>query len=184
MKSSRYFHFKILSRSLALPSLSQTHIRSPIMQSVSCIVVLAQIFSSSTQNSISVSVKLNHNNYFLWRAQMEGWILAYGLEGFIDGSHSQPSRFRDSTNSISIIKFLSWARLNSMLKGCVFSALCLARCPSMCRASLQKLFSGLTLNLVFSDLKSQLQHLRKENMSVFLQVKEISYHLDGTVILA
>lgn len=57
----------------------------------------------------------------LWHEQMKSWIVAYGIDGLVDGSLTRPSHFLDSSNSTPNPDFLSWNRLNSMLEGWIFN---------------------------------------------------------------
>lgn len=48
----------------------------------------------------SLSIKLDHNNYLIWSEQIENLIIAYSLEGFIDGSIVAHAQFLDLGRSI------------------------------------------------------------------------------------
>ena len=60
----------------------------------------------------SLTVKLDENNYLIWKNQLLRVIIANGLEDFIDGSHLCPTRFLDSQMQIVNLDFSAWHRFN------------------------------------------------------------------------
>ncbi|KAL5549165.1 hypothetical protein UlMin_004396 [Ulmus minor] len=80
--------------------------------------------SSSTTNasvgsSSSISANLNHglpvkldpNNFLLWKIQMENVIIVHGLEGFIDGTNLCPSQFLNQENRTTLNPlYTAWQR--------------------------------------------------------------------------
>lgn len=65
--------------------------------------------------SLSVYVKLDDDNYLIWRKQMLSYITTFGLESFIDESTFKPYKFLP--NGTINPSFINWTTLNSMLKG-------------------------------------------------------------------
>lgn len=78
--------------------------------------LLIQNFASTSHVNASLSIKLDHNNYLIWSEQMENLIIAYSLEGFIDGSIVAHAQFLDLGRSILNPCFSNWNRLNSPAK--------------------------------------------------------------------
>lgn len=48
---------------------------------------------SSSQLLPKNIIKLDRNNYILWKSQVLSTLRGHGLEGYVDGSHKCPSKF-------------------------------------------------------------------------------------------
>lgn len=51
----------------------------------SVIDMLARGLSSSPLTSVNLLVKLDDNNHMIWQDQIMKYVIAYGLEGILDG---------------------------------------------------------------------------------------------------
>lgn len=56
---------------------------------------LAKSFHSNPSTNASLSIKLDQNNYLIWKEKIKILIIVYSLEGFIDGFMNAPPRFLD-----------------------------------------------------------------------------------------
>lgn len=66
---------------------------------------LTLTFNLNPPINASLSIKLDHNNYSIWKEQMESLIIAFDLEGFIDGLMNAPLKFLDLGKIISNPRF-------------------------------------------------------------------------------
>lgn len=66
--------------------------------------------------NVSISIKLDHRNYPIWREQMENMINAYGLDGFIDGIMISPPLFLDFGRYVPISCFIISNRFDNTMK--------------------------------------------------------------------
>ena len=63
----------------------------------------------------SLTMKLDEDNYLIWKNQLLNVIIANGLEDFIDGSRSCPTRFLDSQMQIVNLDFATWPCFNRLI---------------------------------------------------------------------
>lgn len=54
--------------------------------------------------NVSFPVMLNDSNYMIWRDQLLTYVIAYGLEGFIDGSLIPPSKFLAGSMALKVLE--------------------------------------------------------------------------------
>lgn len=58
--------------------------------------------------NVSLLIKLGNHNYLIWCGHMESLIIAYSLEGFIDGIIVEPPKFLDSNRSVINSCYSKW----------------------------------------------------------------------------
>lgn len=75
---------------------------------------ITQSLSVVSPVNLVVSVKLEDDNYLIWYEKMMSYIIAYGLEGLLDGSIQKPLHFLSNGGVNS--KFVNWIRLTWCLK--------------------------------------------------------------------
>ena len=68
-------------------------------------------------------MKLDENNYLIWKNQLLNAIIANGLEDFIDGCHPCPIRFLDSQIQIVNLDFTTWHRFNRLIMSWIYASL-------------------------------------------------------------
>lgn len=73
--------------------------------SLQSIDLLTQTFNSNPPINANLSIKLDHNNYLIWKEQIDSLINVYILEALIDGSMNASPRFLDLGNTISNLRF-------------------------------------------------------------------------------
>lgn len=59
-----------------------------------------------------ITVKLDQNNFVLWKNQLLNIIIGNGLEEYIDGSYPCPPKFIDPQNRVQNPEFTTWRRFN------------------------------------------------------------------------
>ena len=74
---------------------SPTNSGSPTFTSIQTPMILLSNISNL------VSVKLNQNNYVLWKYQITSILKAYNILGFVDGTQSSPAQFLTSNEGIT-----------------------------------------------------------------------------------
>ena len=68
-------------------------------------------------------MKLDENNYLIWKNQLLNAIIVNGLEDFIDGCHPCPIRFLDSQIQIVNLDFTTWHRFNRLIMSWIYASL-------------------------------------------------------------
>lgn len=77
------------------------------MDSKSSVLVPSSFSVKSSFPSLNIpinpnfAIKFDETNYLIWRQQLKHVIRVYGLQGFIDGSFSAPSRFIKKVTQVS-----------------------------------------------------------------------------------
>lgn len=69
-----------------------------------------------------VTVKLTHENYLLWRTQMDPYLRGQHLFHFVDGTGSPPSRFLPDKTTINP-DFITWTQTDQMILSAIISTL-------------------------------------------------------------
>lgn len=69
-----------------------------------------------------VTVKLTHENYLLWCAQLQPYLQGQCLFGYINGSKAQPPSFL-SDNVTPNPKFISWHQQDQLILSAIISSL-------------------------------------------------------------
>ena len=87
-----------------------------------------QLSSPSTHNSASLlslnhalPIKLDRNNYILWKTQMENVVYANGFEEYIEGTKSCPPK-ELPTGDLNP-DFVQWRRFDRMVLSWMYSTL-------------------------------------------------------------
>ncbi|KAF9612609.1 hypothetical protein IFM89_002205 [Coptis chinensis] len=93
------------------------------------------VINSATSNSDSnnqtlqtthihhlISVKLDRENFLLWRTQFMPLLIGYDLEGYVDGSVSPPPRTLLNSNNVNP-EFTKWRKQDQVLLGWILSSL-------------------------------------------------------------
>ena len=72
----------------------------------------------------SLPVKLDPNNFLLWKMQMENVIIAHGIEGFIDRTNQCPSQFLSLEEKTTLNPlYTTWIRQDKMLLSWIYSTI-------------------------------------------------------------
>jgi hypothetical protein len=118
-------------------SLSQTFYQTPCLQHL---LLLPQTESSSTISSTSttpsslphiqhlITIKLNRDNYLLWKAQIVPYLRGQHLYGFIDGTKPAPPptlavTASETTTVIPNPEFYTWHTQDQMILSALISSL-------------------------------------------------------------
>ncbi|KAM2627714.1 hypothetical protein TB2_001132 [Malus domestica] len=162
-------------------------------------ILQSPIMSLISTVSSSVTVKLDDSNYLTWNFQIELLLEGHGLMGFVDGSHSCPTRFLASNSADSSISssdvsstvesddFKVWkmhdrALMQLLTATLSHSAVSCAIGSTSARdlwVRLKEQFSIVTRATIF-QMKSELQNIKKgsDSISMYLQmIKEARDHL-------
>ncbi|KAL5539626.1 hypothetical protein UlMin_042312 [Ulmus minor] len=98
-----------------MASFSSAHNSSTSSSPSSTTLGLTNSSSFPIGPSHGLSIKLDSNNFLLWKMQMENVIIAHGLEGFIDGTNQCPPQFLIQEGSTSLNPFYTtWQRLEEL----------------------------------------------------------------------
>lgn len=81
--------------------------------------------NSSTPININhfVSLKLDRQNFLLWRAQFLPLLRGYELEGYVSGALPCPPKFLSSTNTTINPNYITWQKQDNILLGWILSSL-------------------------------------------------------------
>lgn len=101
--------------------LASTHLDGSrsLVPTTSLIDQLAWSLSTSPPMNIFMFVKLNKNNYMIWKDQFLTYITAYDLECIMDFSLHVPSKFIGTSINPT---FSNWSWLYSIMKGWIYSS--------------------------------------------------------------
>ena len=130
-----------------------------------------------------VSVKLDRENYLLWRHQFSALLRSHDLYGFVDGTHPCPEKhLTDSTGVVSTKinpEYVKWHRqdqslicwINSTLTESVLSHIVVLGTSQTIWHALEKRYASLTRSHI-SQLKLKLQTLKKggSSMTDYLEI--------------
>ena len=73
--------------------------------------------------SQNLTIKLDQDNYLLWKNQLLNVIIANGFEEYIDGSHPCPSKFLDLQRQQINPEYTFWQRINRLIMSWLDSSL-------------------------------------------------------------
>ena len=79
-----------------------------------------QIFPSLNQ---PLAVKLDSDNYLMWKNQLLNVIIANGLENFTDGTNPYPSYYLDHQMVLENPQFTQWKRTNRLVMSWLYASL-------------------------------------------------------------
>ncbi|RZC76131.1 hypothetical protein C5167_000255 [Papaver somniferum] len=130
-----------------------------------------------------INTKLEQDNYLLWKSQFFPLLEGYGLEGYVDGSLSAPSKFLADKVTPNP-SFVAWRRQDKIITSWLRSSLSpgvglLVIGLQTARdiwVSLESRFASASRARI-NQLQRQLQTIRKGGLSMnefFLQAKKIS----------
>ncbi|XP_062076348.1 uncharacterized protein LOC133781392 [Humulus lupulus] len=129
----------------------------------------------------SFTVKLDSENYMIWKNQILNVVMAQGLEDYLDGSISEPVRFLDPPlNTSPNPLYNTWQRCNRLLMSWLYASLTddmLAHIVSYTTAaeiwvSLAEYFEAVTMAHL-GDLRTALQSLKKNNLSITAYIQKL-----------
>ncbi|OMO79651.1 hypothetical protein CCACVL1_13538 [Corchorus capsularis] len=163
-------------------------------------------FSLSTSNAATtnfnhpVQVRLDRNNFLLWRSQLLPVIRGHNLVGFIDGTLSCPSQTilntstdgSASSETPSLVQnpqFAAWQRQDQLLLGWILSSLTepvLAQVVGCTTShslwtSLEKLYANQSRNRIM-QLRLELQTTKKKNLSISDYLQKLKTVVDNLAI--
>lgn len=85
--------------------------------------------SFSTNVAQSSSIKLDRNNYIIWKSQLLPVLRGHDLEGYVDGTHKCPSRMISSSSEENSSQatvnpaYNSWIKQDQLLLSWILSTL-------------------------------------------------------------
>ncbi|KAL5805601.1 hypothetical protein ACOSQ4_028334 [Xanthoceras sorbifolium] len=141
--------------------------------------------------NFNLPLKLDENNYVLWKSQVLPAVRAFDLEEFILGERLCPSKFLDITSVVSgntekqvNPEFLQWRKTDQLLVCWIRSTLTpsvlgqVTRCVTSCEVwrTLEEHYSQQSLAKIM-QLRSQLHHTKKGSMTVseyILKIRSIA----------
>ena len=131
-----------------------------------------------TLNS-AISIKLDRDNYSVWRSQVIPAINGHNLRGFINGTKQCPPEFVETVNSEGVkerahnFEYDRWMREDQLLLSWLLSSLSTTILRSMTRITTSRgVWSALESRFAVNSkarvmpLKLQLQSTRKGNLSI------------------
>ncbi|KAK2663988.1 hypothetical protein Ddye_002562 [Dipteronia dyeriana] len=141
----------------------------------------SQRFPSLSQ---SLSVKLDHSNYMIWKNQLLNVAIANGLEDFIYGTLPCPQKFQDPAQTIVNPSYGQWLGSNHLVMSWIYSSTSEVLMGQIVGhstaydilAALQKLCESTSTTKIMG-MRSQLQKIKKEGISLtqyLAQMKEIT----------
>ena len=94
-----------------------------------------------------ITIKLEENNFLIWKFQVENMILGYGLEDFIHGTCNVPPRIRDGESNPA---FICHQRQDRLLVSWLLASISTSYLPQLigCSSS-QKIWT--TIEQLFSS---------------------------------
>lgn len=81
----------------------------------------AMVNFSSLPTTVSFSIRLNRQNYLVWKEQLESLFAIYGLQAFVEGLVPQPAKYLPGSSTLNP-KFVAWTRLNGLFKNRIFAS--------------------------------------------------------------
>ena len=133
-------------------------------------------------------MKLDENNYLIWKNQLLNAIIANGLEDFIDGCHPCPIRFLDSQIQIVNLDFTTWHRFNRLIMSWIYASLTermlyqivgYSTALEIWYALNQIYFTASMARLI--EIHAKIQNLRKWGMIAMEYIKKLK-HLYNTLV--
>ena len=131
--------------------------------------------NSSTPININhfVSLKLDRQNFLLWRAQFLPLLRGYELEGYVSGALPCPPKFLSSMDSTINNNYITWQKQDNILLGWILSSLIepvLAQIASLSTSTsvwqaLDHMFASKSRARIM-QLKLELQNTKKGNLSM------------------
>ncbi|XP_022155181.1 uncharacterized protein LOC111022315 [Momordica charantia] len=131
-----------------------------------------------------LNVKLNDNNFLLWKNQLLNAVIANGLRGYLDGTIMPPPQFLDHHQLQPNPAYYAWERYNRLLMCWIYSSLSEEKMGEVVSletthdiwSSLTRVYDSKTTARIMG-LKTELQNLRKDGSSVsqyLAKIKEIA----------
>ena len=77
--------------------------------------VLPLVQTSFPSPNEPLTIKLDRDNYLIWKNQLLNVVIAIGLEGFLDNTHPCPLKFLDLRQLINNPKYSLWQRYNRLI---------------------------------------------------------------------
>ncbi|KAJ9705770.1 hypothetical protein PVL29_003733 [Vitis rotundifolia] len=122
-----------------------------------------------------ITIRLEEDNFLLWRFQVENTIKGYGLEGFIYGTNQVPSKFLTGPNNETVpnTAYITYQREDHFLISWLLASIGFGFLLQLIGCSIaQEVWS--TISQLFNSLstakimhyKHQMQVLKKENLFV------------------
>ncbi|KAJ9550796.1 hypothetical protein OSB04_014841 [Centaurea solstitialis] len=141
----------------------------------------SQIMSLPAINLNQVfSVKLDSNNYLIWKNQLLNVVISQGLEGYLDGSKPQPPKFLSIDTTQVNQEYILWGRYNRLIMSWIYSSLSesmLTQIVAFNTAheiwnSLAQIYSASSLARV-TELRTSLQTLKKQGLSITAYIQKL-----------
>ena len=120
----------------------------------------------------NLNIKLDRDNYLLWKNQLLNVIIANGLEEFIDGTSPCPSKFLDLQRQVLNPQYSYWQRLNRFIMSWLYSSLTEAMASQIVGYStafeiwnaLERRFAANNRSRII-ELRTELQMLKKDGLT-------------------
>ena len=133
----------------------------------------------------TLSIKLDINNYILWKTQIKNVIFANGFEDYIDGLKVCPSK--ETNIGVLNLEFILWRRFDCIMLSWIYSTLTLEimgqivgfQTSHAAWTALEKIFSTSSKARAM-QLRLEFQTIRKGSLSMMeyiLEIKNISNNL-------
>lgn len=122
--------------------------------------------------SQNLTIKLDQDNYLLWKNQLLNVIIANGFEEYIDGSHPCPSKFLDLQRQQINPEYTLWQRINRLIMSWLYSSLTESKVAQIvsCNTafeiwgSLERTYASTSRSRII-ELRTELQNIRKDGLS-------------------
>lgn len=139
-----------------------------------------QTSSSFPSMSHTFSVKLDENNYLIWKNQLLNVIMAHGLDHFIDGTHPCPPRFLDEEPCTLNPEYAVWNRYNRLVMSWFYSSLTESMLGEIVIfgtaheiwAALEQIYSSSSMARI-TEIRSKLQTIRKAGLTAAQYIQRL-----------
>ncbi|PON47862.1 hypothetical protein TorRG33x02_321990 [Trema orientale] len=125
------------------------------------------------------TIKLDADNYLIWKNQLLNVIIANGLEDFIDGSRPCPPRFTDPARQIVNAEYIAWQRFNRLIMSWIYASLTqgvMGQIVGYASAfeiweALNQIYTSSSLAKI-TELRAKLQNLRKDGLTAIEYIQK------------
>ncbi|GMN71348.1 hypothetical protein TIFTF001_053389 [Ficus carica] len=127
-----------------------------------------------------ITVKLDQNNFVLWKNRLLNIIIENGLEEYIDGSYPCPPKLIDPQNRVQNPEYTTWRRFNRIIMSWIYASLTeevMGQIVEYTTAleiwnALEQIYSSASMARII-ELRNQLQFLKKGRMTAMEYIQKL-----------